>query len=105
VTELRTYRIESRTRDVEGPLSAAAIVGMARVGLVGPEDRIEHSPGVWLPMTAASEVRLAIQQRSAGDRRYLTATSGAAALVSLRFAAGTLVQDERGRAELLAVAA
>ena len=105
MSDQRTYRIDSRARGIEGPLTASAIVGMARIGLVGPDDRIERSPGQWVPVSSSSEIRRAIDAHRGGTRRYLTATAPAAALVSLRFALPDLVADGRGRAVLLAVVA
>jgi Leucine-rich repeat (LRR) protein len=104
VGEAATYRIDSAVRGIEGPLTASAIVSMARAGLIREGDRVEASPGKWLPVTASPPVRDAIRERR-GDRMYLTAASSAAALVSLRFAAERLAADSNGRAVLLAVAA
>jgi Leucine-rich repeat (LRR) protein len=105
MSDQRTYRIDSRIRGIEGPLTASTIVGMARIGLVGPDDRIERSPGHWVSVRSSAEIRGAIDAHRGGNRRYLTATAPAAALVSLRFALPDLVADGRGRAVLMAVVA
>ena len=64
MTDRRTYRIDSLSRGVEGPLSAAAIVSMARVGLIHPDDRIENVPGSWVSVMAARQIREALAQRA-----------------------------------------
>lgn len=104
MTANRTYRIESRIRGIEGPLTAAALVSMARAGLLRADDRIERAPGQWVAAGASKEIREAVAARTT-DRRFLTSTSSGAAVVALRFAASDLVRDDRGRAVLLAVAA
>ena len=100
----RTYRIESRTRGIEGPFTAAALISMARADLVRQGDRIEREAGRWVPVESSRELRKEIEARRA-ERLYLRATSPAAALVSLRFAVHELLQTDRGRAELLAIVA
>jgi len=100
----RTYRIESRTRGIEGPFTAAALISMARADLVRQGDRIEREAGRWVPVESSRELRKEIEARRA-ERLYLRATSSAAASVSLRFAVVELLQTERGCAELLAIVA
>ena len=34
---------------VEGPFDRAALAGMARAGLIGPETRIHPQGGAWMP--------------------------------------------------------
>ncbi len=99
-----TYRVRSTLRGIEGPLTASAVVSMAKAGLIREGDEVEAAPGKWLPVTSSPPVRDAIRERR-GDRMFLTAASSAAALVSLRFAAGQLTSDSKGLAVLLAVAA
>ena len=87
-----TYRVRSILRGIEGPLTASAIVSMARAGLIRDGDEVEAAPGKWLPVTSSPPVRDAIHERR-GDRLFMTAASSAAALVSLRIATGQLTSD------------
>ena len=97
------YRIRSASRGTEGPLPARAIVDLARIGMLGPEDLIECRPGEWVPAVRSPEVRAAMESRRERGHHLLSSPVAAVALLGLKVSATRLTADERGRAELLAI--
>ena len=103
MTNIRTHRISSEARGIEGPFRASELLQMARSGRLFGTDRIERAPGQWALAASSPEIRMALTEwaRRLGP---IAATNASAALLGLRSVGPAIAAEGAGRCALAAVA-